>query len=281
MGNAAQTGLVETKGPTAYDFMSKLLLSAGGFGEVYKIRRIQDQKDLAIKISTQCQDAKSEKELIHEKLEYHIGEIIQHPFIVRVHDNFILDKKQHIVMDLADGGDLQKFINERKATGKPFTETEVAKLVANIALGLNELHSNGIQHRDLKPANIVISKWEAGKSILKITDFGLSKDKNTYTPDTSTGATGTVIFSSPERFNKSTPGEKDTFGKEDIWALGCIAYYLSTFDFPFEDHDTFALMKKIMEGEHKPLASQGRSKQLSDFVDSMLQKSPDNRPSIH
>jgi hypothetical protein len=40
MGNAAKTGLVETKGPAAYDFKSKVLLSAGGFGEVYKIRRI-------------------------------------------------------------------------------------------------------------------------------------------------------------------------------------------------------------------------------------------------
>jgi len=176
-----------------------------------------------------------------------------HPYIVRVLDNFLLDNKQCIVMELAEGGDLQKYINERKTAGKPFTEAEIVKKVANIALGLNELHSNGIQHRDLKPANIVIEK-SANKIILKITDFGLSKDKNTYTPDTTTGTTGTVIFSSPERFNKTTPGEKDSFGKEDIWALGCIAYNLSTFMYPFEDHDTFALMKKIIEGEHKPLS---------------------------
>ena len=61
-------------------------------------------------------------------------------------------------MELAEGGDLQKYVNERKIAGKPFTEAEIVKKVANIALGLNELHSNGIQHRDLKPANIVIEK---------------------------------------------------------------------------------------------------------------------------
>jgi serine/threonine protein kinase len=146
-------------------------------------------------------------------------------------------------MDLADGGDLQKYINERKTAGKPFTEAEIVKLVANIILGLNELHSNGIQHRDLKPANIVLSIIDANKTILKITDLGPSIDKNTYTPETTSGATATVI----------TPDEKDSFGKEDIWALGRIAYYLSTFVFPFEDHDTGALTKTIVEGDLKPL----------------------------
>ena len=113
-------------------------------------------------------------------------------------------------MDLADGGDLQKFIHDRKTAGNPFTEAEVLKLVGNIILGLNELHSNGIQHRDLKTTNIVVSKIDAIKTILKITDLGPSIDKNTYTPETTSGATATVI----------SPDEMDTFGKEDIWALG-------------------------------------------------------------
>jgi serine/threonine protein kinase len=116
--------------------------------------------------------------------------------------------------------------------------------------------------------------------ILKITDFGLSKDKNTYTPDTTKDVTGTLHFNSPERFDMSLLGEKDTFGKEDIWALGCIAYYLSTFCFPFDDNDTVNLWKKILEGKHIPLAEQGRSPELSNFVDSLLQKSPYDRPSI-
>ena len=53
------------------------------------------------------------KQQVHERLEYHIGEKLQHPFIVRVHDKFLLDKKQCIVMDLANGGDLQKLIIKR------------------------------------------------------------------------------------------------------------------------------------------------------------------------
>jgi serine/threonine protein kinase len=76
MGNAALYRNDENKGAKSYDFKHKVLLSAGGFGEVYKIRRYQDLKELAIKITKQNEDPKTEKELIHDKLEYHIGEII-------------------------------------------------------------------------------------------------------------------------------------------------------------------------------------------------------------
>jgi hypothetical protein len=61
MGNALQTRSIETKGATAYDFKSNVPLGEGGFGKVFKIRRIHDSKDLAIKISTQCQEAKTAK----------------------------------------------------------------------------------------------------------------------------------------------------------------------------------------------------------------------------
>jgi serine/threonine protein kinase len=45
-----------------------------------------------------------------------------------------------------------------------------------ILLGLNYLHTNYIVHRDLKPANILINQLSDGQIILKIADFGTSKD---------------------------------------------------------------------------------------------------------
>ncbi len=43
-------------------------------------------------------------------------------------------------------------------------------------ISLNYLHQNGIMHRDFHPKNILVDKLPGGFKILKITDFGLSKN---------------------------------------------------------------------------------------------------------
>ena len=102
-------------------------------------------------------------------------------------------------------------------------------MIANLALGLYEIHSKGIQHRDLKPANILISEME-GTQILKLTDFGLSKYKEaTLKIDSTSGFTGTIAYCSPERFSDNPNSEK-----EDVWALGITAYNIACFEMPFK-----------------------------------------------
>lgn len=44
----------------------------------------------------------------------------------------------------------------------------------NIAVGIKQLHTNGIAHQDLKPSNILVTKEE----ISKVSDLGRSSDKN-------------------------------------------------------------------------------------------------------
>ena len=113
-------------------------------------------------------------------------------------------------------------------------------MIANLALGLFEIHSQGVQHRDLKPANILISE-QNGSQILKLTDFGLSKYKYaTDKIDTTSSAvpTGTYAFCSPERFNGNPNSEK-----EDIWALGITAYNIACLELPFKAGPLPALMK--------------------------------------
>ena len=61
-----------------------------------------------------------------------------------------------------------------------FTNEEIAKMAANMALSLVNLHSNGFYHRDFKPENILLGK-ENGIELLKLTDFGLVKYKYSTT----------------------------------------------------------------------------------------------------
>jgi serine/threonine protein kinase len=52
-----------------------------------------------------------------------------------------------------------------------FKEKSAKFYAANILLGLEFLHENGIAYRDLKPENILIGK----DGYAKLSDFGLSK----------------------------------------------------------------------------------------------------------
>ena len=79
-----------------------------------------------------------------------------------------------MIMELAERGSLQKLIDDRKMSNLLFTEKEALRMIANLVLGLIEIHSKGFQHRDLKPANILVSEME-GTQILKLTDFGNTK----------------------------------------------------------------------------------------------------------
>ena len=70
-------------------------------------------------------------------------------------------------MDFIEGGDLFNKIQN----GETLSETETARIIAQVIGGIDYLHNKNIAHRDLKPENILID----GKGQVKISDFGLSK----------------------------------------------------------------------------------------------------------
>lgn len=57
---------------------------------------------------------------------------------------------------------------------KNLAEIELRTIIADILLGVREMHKNLIAHRDLKPENILISE----NNRLKICDFGHAKKFN-------------------------------------------------------------------------------------------------------
>jgi len=112
---------------------------------------------------------------------------IRHPFIVQLHYAFQTQDKLFFIMDFLNGGELFYHLKE----GERFSESKAKFYAAEIILGLECLHKNGIIYRDLKPENIILDT----EGHIRLTDFGLSKkesESKTYT------FCGTPEYISPE-----------------------------------------------------------------------------------
>lgn len=101
-----------------------------------------------------------------------------------------------IVMEYADGGDLQVIIfftqgriKKAISTRTKIPEPEIWKTAYNVLEGLNKLHEANIIHRDIKPANIFFHHNTA-----QLGDLNVAKhlvDQFTITQ------TGTPYYASP------------------------------------------------------------------------------------
>jgi serine/threonine protein kinase len=147
---------------------------------------------------------------------------LAHPNIATVYD-FDRDRSEiFIVMDLLSGKPLSRHL--AAATGKGLPGQRVATILKGICAGLAYAHERGVVHSDLKPANIFITD----DSEVKLLDFGLASAGNAGGFDATALNALTAPYASPEMFEGA---ERDP--RDDIFALGCIAYQLLMGTHPF------------------------------------------------
>ena len=132
-----------------------------------------------------------------------------------------------------------------------------------------------IIHRDLKPANILL-KVDAGRGLLRVTDFGISHvaaDRNirqatVSTPSLNLGETyrgaHTPLYASPQQKRGLTADVRD-----DVHALGMIGYQLLLADLGAE---------RPAGKWRKRVADCGLSDQMLDLLESCWDDDPDERP---
>jgi NIMA (never in mitosis gene a)-related kinase 1/4/5 len=96
-----------------------------------------------------------------------------------------------IVMEYADGGDLQSKINTLKRTMAYMKEGEIWSIFYQMVMGLHALHGKKIVHRDIKCANVFLTK----QGTVKLGDLNVSKIAKNNVMKTQTG---TPYYASPE-----------------------------------------------------------------------------------
>ncbi|CAG8532028.1 7858_t:CDS:2, partial [Paraglomus brasilianum] len=120
--------------------------------------------------------------------ERRLLEEIEFPLVCNLRYAFQDDENLFMILDLMLGGDL-RFHLERQG---PMNEEVVKFYVAEVALGLDYLHSRKIIHRDLKPDNVLLDE----KGHAHLTDFNIAVHFNEKKPLTSVA--GSMAYMAPE-----------------------------------------------------------------------------------
>jgi serum/glucocorticoid-regulated kinase 2 len=91
------------------------------------------------------------KQVVHTATERKVLLEVQSPFLVHLFHAFQTPAKLYMVINYMPGGELFYWLRQHKR----FSENRARLYAAEIALGVEALHSRNIIHRDLKPENIL------------------------------------------------------------------------------------------------------------------------------
>ena len=207
-------------------------IGRGGFSVVVEGAKKGTSERYAIKCIKKANVERDDIKLLRREIQ--IMKQVDHANILKLFDVFESEEEFFLVMELVDGKELFDKIVERGQ----YSEKDAANIVRQIISAVEYLHERGIAHRDLKPENLLSSGADE-KELIKIADFGFSKDFTDDKLQTSCGSPGYVApeVLTSESYDKSV----------DMWSLGVIIYILLCGYPPFYADNAPALFKKIMD----------------------------------
>lgn len=211
-------------------------IGSGGMADVYKARCLKTNRYVAVKV---LRKEYSEDETLIRRFtsEARSTADLHHPNVVSILDEGNDQGIHYIVMELAEGMTLKRYI---RRYGR-LSVRETVDFAIQIASGIQAAHEHGIVHRDIKPQNIIVS--DSGK--IKVTDFGIAK---AATGDTIASSTmGSVRYLSPEQ---ARGGYSDA--RSDIYSLGITMYEMATGKVPFDGENTVAIALMHLRDEIVP-----------------------------
>ncbi len=209
------------------NYVIKERIGTGGFAIVYRAEKREDKLDYAIKVAIGDDESalKSMKNEYEAASEIHSLHSIEYLYFNEYGDN---DFPCFIVMEYADGGTLESKYKERQNLGQPYTNDELKDIYMQLIEGMAEI-GESLVHRDIKLANILIKG-----GVLKISDYGISKDVDAETRSNSKTMKGygSIQYYAPELLRNPTEhGLNNT--KVDIYAMGIVFYELANLRYPY------------------------------------------------
>ena len=220
-------------------FVLEKVLGAGGMGVVYKAKDLlkveANDRDPYVAIKVLGDEFKAHPEaFIALQRESRKSQRIAHPNIVNVYDFDRDGDTVFMTMEYMEGKPLDKLIRQYKSTGLPSEDAML--ILEGMCSALMHAHNEKIIHSDFKPGNVFVTD----RGTAKVFDFGIAravaqveqsedaaKEDRTVFDAGNLGAL-TPAYASLEMLEGETPDIRD-----DIYALGCVAYEMFTGEHPF------------------------------------------------
>jgi serine/threonine-protein kinase len=206
-------------------------LGMGGMGEVWRAEHRLLARPAAIKLirpDPGDSDAGRTPSSHYHRFEREVQAtaLLRSPHTVEVYDyGTTQDRTFYYVMELLDGLSLEDLVKQYG----PVPPERAIHILRQMCHSLAEAHATGLVHRDIKPANVFVCRYGLEHDFVKVLDFGVVKRAGPETTQdvklTDVGSfAGTPAYASPE----SALGEGQLDGRSDIYAVGCVAFWLLT-----------------------------------------------------
>jgi serine/threonine-protein kinase len=257
------------------------LLGRGGMGEVWRASHRLLARSAAIKLIRPDSFGSDGHELVKRfEREAKATAALRSPHTVDIYDfGTTEDGTFYYVMELLEGFDLETLVTQFGA----LPSERAVHVLIQACHSLAEAHQGGLIHRDVKPANIYVCRYGLDWDFVKLLDFGLVKNAPVPAergrPLTVAGViAGTPGYMAPEM----GLGNPDVDWRADIYALGCVGYWLLTAKpvFDLGSSPMQVLMDHIQK--QPPSPSERTSAHIPPVLDAILlrclSKDPHDRP---
>jgi len=238
----------------------------GSFATVYVARDTKDNRIYAVKVM-HIELSNDGDLLARFQREAHILLNLSDPHIVQIVDYGEDNNMHFIVMDYIDGQNLKY----HTLTYGQLEPSRALIYAQQIAEGLDTAYKHGVVHRDIKPQNILINT----KGVVKITDFGLARSRETVTLTQTNVFMGTAYYISPEQAESGRSADT----RSDLYSVAAVLFEMLAGHPPFEGDTAVDIVMKQMN-ERVPSICRLRPElpvEMDIFLQKAMAKSPNDR----
>ncbi|MEU3575659.1 protein kinase family protein [Streptomyces globisporus] len=186
------------------------LVGEGSYAKVFSFVDPDYGIKFAIKRANKDLD---ERDLYRFQQEFQILKRLSFPYVVEV---FQYDSaRNEYQMEFCDTT-LRKYIKKRNNT---LSFSSRKRIALQFLYGVNYIHTEGLLHRDVSLQNVLVKTFNGGAVLVKLSDFGLAKDRGSEYTRTKTEMRGTYRDPVLESF-------KDYGVRNEMYSIGWVLSYI-------------------------------------------------------